>query len=162
MSHFRTDLVAHKKEVGRVMTSASSIINQRAIDHDMDKLDNDVIYDRYEEYSERWRAAPFKSKEHYAIKAEMMDAHDAHAVQRHHFYSEESSLKMTDINLFDIIENVSDWIAASGRDCHTKHEKMERVSYLINKYYGKGLDTGSLVLKIVAINTAEMLINKNY
>jgi len=161
MSHFTKDLANHKKGVGMLLASAANDLVMRGINHDMDKLENDIILNTYEKYNEQWRNAPFKSKEHYAIKPKMKEAFDIHAQNRHHFYSERSELTYRDLTLFDYIENLADWIAASDRDCKTVEAKKERISMLINKYYLKG-DATKIEFVTMLHNTAHLMIENNY
>lgn len=163
MSHFREDLGKHKREVGRVLSFAQQELAVRAVNHDMDKIEKDIIFETYEEHSEAWRDAPFGGKEKRKLRKVMAEGIDEHVINnRHHFYGQENPMGTKDINLFDMMENLSDWIAASDRDCHTKEEKMNRVANLINQYYGRDLDSGAVILKIIALNTAEKLIEMAY
>ena len=160
MSHFRTDLVDHKKKIGKIMSSAVSELTVRAVNHDLDKIENDIIFEIYEEYSERWRNAPFRSAEHFKIKEEMKEAHDLHALQDHHFYSDKNPLEKDVINLFDHLENIVDWIAASTRDCETREQLIDKLTMMLQLYYLERNEDERLVEVLIA--TATYLINLNF
>lgn len=106
-SKFKILLEEHLKRVQKKLQFSSQTFQQKATEHDQDKIFNPQINKVYEERFEKLKEIPFGTKEYLDYERKhFTEAHSLHGQQRHHFYSKYNKLK--DINLFDMIEAIID------------------------------------------------------
>lgn len=129
-STFTRMLDRHKNYVQNYMFVFMQQLNTRNVNHDMDKINNDDIFDVYNEHFETLKSIPFGTEEYRAYEKEhFKKAHYLHNQQRHQFYCEEHEQK-TDVNLIDMIEVICD-IMASARQYNRDKIDIESVSKII-------------------------------
>ncbi len=134
---FLNDLKVHKAKVEENILKIIKELNKRLKEHDNDKLQNPIIYDKYAKYSQKQRSLPYGSKEREEIEngSAMGEATRLHVIgNRHHFYDERNSITNNLVDLVDLIEVLCDWISAMRRNPLTKDEEIERLNLIFEKH----------------------------
>ncbi len=113
----------HKEKMEEKLLFVSEEFSKRSKEHDNDKIENKEVYNVYKEYFPKLKKFPFGSKEYNDFERKYFDkAHQIHAQNRHHFYSNRNNLE--DVNLFDLIEVIID-ISESAKQYGDYNKTME-------------------------------------
>lgn len=150
---FRQDLMTHKRKVAKHMGHASAIILENAVNHDVDKIEDEVVFQTYSTHAKNQKATPWGT--HHRQDYEdlyMEEAIERHIQNKHHM--QDSRNLRTDIDIFDVIEMMCDWIAAMERDELTKDEQFARMQFI---YQDKKLEKIHID-EMIFNNTAKRLI----
>lgn len=132
-SAFTNMLNRHKNYVQSYMFATMQLINTRVVNHDMDKINNDEIFDVYDEHFETLKSIPFGTDEYRNYELEhFKTAHKLHNQQRHHFYTEEHE-QDTQVNMIDIIEVICDIMASSKQYTNGDVDLENIASVIYNK-----------------------------
>jgi len=113
MSESKFKTLRHMEAVRNFMTAFAVALLDRAQAHDQSKLQSPEA-EIFEEYTPKLRQCSYDSEEYRGYLKEMQVALDHHyAKNRHH--PEHFKNGIRDMNLFDIVEMVCDWKAATLR-----------------------------------------------
>lgn len=97
----------HRKKMEQQLLLVSKEFEKRAKEHDLDKLENEEIYNVYKEHFPKLKKIQYGTDEYFKYERKHFEkAHQIHAQNRHHYYSPRNNLE--DINLFDLIEAIID------------------------------------------------------
>lgn len=109
----RIDTQAHIDRVATFLNQFAGILQERAIVHDKSKLmsPEKEVFDRV---TPQLRGLEYGSDEYKASLAEMGDALKNHYIQNSH-HPEHYPNGINDMTLFDIVEMLCDWKAATER-----------------------------------------------
>jgi hypothetical protein len=109
----RADTLAHIKRVNELLLCCMSILSLRAATHDNSKL-VEPEKSTFDACTLKLKAMAYGSDEYKAALAELKPALDHHyAANSHH--PEHYASGVNDMNLFDVIEMLMDWKAATER-----------------------------------------------
>lgn len=133
---FRRDIIDHKRRVYKHINTISKELMHRAFEHDNDKIEDDLIFDIYNEHSQTQRSIPFGTKERIDFEhITMGPAVDKHIhANRHHLYNSRNPLSFEHANLLDYIEILCDWKSAMERNELSEEDEIERIKFLLDKY----------------------------
>jgi hypothetical protein len=107
----RGEVLKHIKLVRHNINVIKKYLRHRGEEHDKSKL-NSPEYEIFEEYTPKLKATTYNSDEYKKYLKEMKVALDHHySVNRHH--PEHFKNGINDMNLVDVIEMLSDWMAAT-------------------------------------------------
>lgn len=149
---FYKDLMKHHQSVQKEISRACEILVERAQDHDMDKIHDEMIFSLYNEHRQKQKSMEFGSPERRAHSKLMAPAADKHSENsRHHYYNDINSL---DFDALDIIESVVDIIAT----VEERKEKCELADY--DKFLEISAPNVSAELKKIMRNTAKSLLKE--
>ena len=113
----RSQTFAHIKCVRGLLTTCANTLVTRAIAHDATKL-HEPEASVFEEFTPKLRGLTYGSTEYKEVLAAMKPALDHHyACNRHHpeHFAPNHFLSATGMNLFDVLEMLCDWLAATKR-----------------------------------------------
>lgn len=150
---FRKDLIDHKARVAEHMGHATAILLEAAVNHDVDKIENEVIFQTYSRHAKHQKATPWGThhRKDYELK-HMNEAIELHLQNKHHLQDARNTRE--DIDIFDVIEMMCDWFAAMERDLLTKDQQFERAKQIYDKLGYERLHIDEMVY----LNTAKRLI----
>jgi len=105
----------HIQHVSAYLSLCASELLKRGIEHDASKL-REPEASIFDEYTPRLKGLTYGSVEYYACMKEMQTAINHHQLNnRHHpeFYCSDDNI--SEMNLFDLMEMIVDWLAATKR-----------------------------------------------
>jgi Family of unknown function (DUF5662) len=102
--------VEHIALVQRLLLSAQIELSRRIVTHDRTKLDSPE-WEMYREAIPKLETLTYGSEEYLAIVKEMRDGALKHHFQHNRHHSEHFENGINDMNLFDVLEMLADWIA---------------------------------------------------
>ena len=110
----KEDTKKHIRRVMELMKICSNHIEQKAINHDSDKINNPVEKALFDEYTPKLKSCTYGSNEYKKYLEGLKEGLTIHyANNRHHPEHFENGIR--GMNLLDLIEMMCDWKAASER-----------------------------------------------
>jgi hypothetical protein len=108
------ETLKHIRYVQALLLEATSILGQRAIEHDMSKLvdPEKAMFDRF---TPVLRQTEYGSPEYHRILTEMRQTALAHHYQCNDHHPEHYPNGITDMSLFSLLEMLCDWQTAGKR-----------------------------------------------
>ncbi len=134
---FINDLKNHKEKVKANMDLLIREIEERASGHDNDKMENKIIFDTYAKHCQKQRSLKYGSYEREKLEngEAMGKATTLHVKNnRHHFYDNRNELTFENVDLLDMLEALSDWLAAISRDELNEEETLKRLLLVLEKH----------------------------
>lgn len=115
------DTMAHIKRVGELLDDCTSVLDQRALFHDESKLKSPEK-EIFDEMTPKLRGSTYGSDEYKEFLKQMKVALDHHYKQNSH-HPEHYENGINGMDLFDLIEMLCDWKAATERHADGSLEK---------------------------------------
>ena len=144
------DTAEHIANVRRYILYCINELNERAKDHDHDKIDNPTEKALFDEYTPKLRNCTYGSEEYQYYLENLKEGLAIHyANNRHHPEHFENGMK--GMNLIDIVEMLCDWKAASER--HADGDIFKSIE-INQKRFGYSED-----IKWLLRNTATLLVD---
>ncbi|MBW4512194.1 MAG: hypothetical protein KME64_37730 [Scytonematopsis contorta HA4267-MV1] len=104
--------VEHIALVQRLLMSAQIEFARRIVTHDQSKL-HSPEWEMYREMTHKLASVPYGSVEYEALRQEMLDGALKHHFEHNRHHPEHHENGINGMNLFDVLEMVIDWVAAT-------------------------------------------------
>jgi len=151
MNEKEITILQTKEHIGEVRKELLGVINNiadRAEKHDASKM-SDIEVDTFVEFTPKLKGSTYGSEEYKGFLAQMKPALDHHYANNSH-HPEFSSNGILGMSLFDLIEMICDWRAATRR--HADGDILKSIE-INQKRFGYGNE-----LKRIFLNTVKEMI----
>ena len=112
----RADTLEHIRTVAGLLSVAATELLARATTHDDSKL-HEPEKSVFDEYTPKLRELTYGSDEYHRARRAMKDALGHHYLENRH-HPEHFTEGINDMDLFDVVEMLCDWLAATERHAH--------------------------------------------
>lgn len=109
----RIDTLNHIAEVRRMLIGVSVEMLSRGEEHDASKLESPEV-EYFDKYTPKLKGTTYGSPEYERYRQLMQEGLDHHYAHNSH-HPEHHDEGMADMNMFDLLEMLVDWIAATRR-----------------------------------------------
>ena len=144
--YYVQDTINHRLLVQNEINKVIFELQERLINHDTDKILNDVIYDCYAPIVAELRTVEYDTPKYHELIDKMDIGWEEHMKNRHHWVEEKyNKEKLEELTIMDLAEIVCDWIGAMKRNISDDEQIMSGVKHNIKRY---GLENwGSLIIQ---------------
>ena len=129
------DIFIHKNKISNILSTLMNSMIYRSKFHDSSKLSDEEL-PRYLSVIPELSKCKYGSEEYDEVKKHLGKALEHHYLfNNHHMEYFNNTITISNgMNLLDLLEMISDWIASASRNAKSKEDILNSIQLNINKY----------------------------